>query len=87
MVRKQVYIEEHQERWLKASAKALGVTEAELIRQSLERGLGQLTPPRPDPAWARVERFIDRRRAKVRARPAERWTRDDLYDFALSLLA
>ena len=36
MVRKQVYIEPRHERLLKTRAKQLGVTEAELIRRSLE---------------------------------------------------
>lgn len=35
MIRKQLYIEEQQERALKRRAKALGVSEAELVRQAL----------------------------------------------------
>ncbi len=80
MVRKQVYIEDHQERRLKARAKFLGITEAEIIRRSLERGLGEVSPQRPDPAgWARVVRYIRTRRAKRGRRHTTAWRRDDLY--------
>ena len=35
MIRKQLYIEEQQERALKNKSKALGISEAELVRQAL----------------------------------------------------
>ncbi len=37
MVRKQIYIQERHERLLKRISKARGVSEAELIRQAIER--------------------------------------------------
>ena len=49
MIRKQVYIEPHQERLLKERARQLDVTEAELSRRSLEQGLTGMVPRRPDP--------------------------------------
>jgi hypothetical protein len=80
MIRKQVYIEPHQERRLKARAKLLGVTEAEIIRQSLERGLGEVNAQHPDPtAWARISRYIRTRRTKSGRRPVRPWRRDELY--------
>jgi hypothetical protein len=81
MIRKQVYIEPHQERLLKERARQLDVTEAELIRRSLEQGLTGMVPRRPDPAaWRDLMRFFRRRmRMKVRQEP-RRWTRDELYD-------
>lgn len=39
MIRKQLYIEEQQERALKTKAKALGISEAELMRQALSDAL------------------------------------------------
>lgn len=36
MVRKQLYIEERQERALKRRAKALGISEADIVRQALD---------------------------------------------------
>ena len=81
MVRKQVYIEARQERLLKHRAKQLRVTESELIRQSLERGLVAPSASRSDPAaWEELKRFFRRRmRMKVRQAPRS-WTRDELYD-------
>jgi hypothetical protein len=81
MIRKQVYIEEGQERRLKARARALGVTEAELIRQSLDRSLGPSPVAHPDPAaWERVLLYIRRYRSKAPGRPGQPWSRDELHD-------
>ncbi len=50
MVRKQLYIAEDQERRLKRRARALGVSEAELVRRALEAALTDEAAalPRPD---------------------------------------
>lgn len=82
MVRKQIYIDARQERLLKQRSKQLGVTEAQVIRQSLDASF--TTPAgewRPDPAaWEALKRAIRRRmRMKVPQTP-RRWTRDELYD-------
>lgn len=81
MIRKQVYIESHQERLLKERARQLHVTEAELIRRSLDQGLMGMASRRPNAsAWRELMRFFRRRmRMKVRQRP-RRWTRVELYD-------
>lgn len=82
MVRKQVYIDARQERLLKRRAKDLGVTEAELIRQSLDQSLLATAGSwRPDPeAWQGFMRTVRRRmRMKVPQVPRT-WTRDELYD-------
>ena len=79
MIRKQVYIEVEQEQRLKRQARALGVTEAELIRRGLE---GIRTTPTlvPDERAWREERAFIRRRARLRARGRGRgWSREDLY--------
>ena len=79
MIRKQVYIEAHQEAALKRLARELGVTEAELIRQGIE-GLQGRGPARPDPlAWQKIERYIARRRRRKTAATPRKWTRDELY--------
>ncbi len=81
MIRKQVYIEARQERLLKALAKDLRVTEAELIRRGIDRGLDGLTGARPDPAaWGEAERFILARARRGRVKGKRRWTREELYD-------
>jgi hypothetical protein len=47
MIRKQVYIEPRQERLLKERAKKYRVTEADLIRQAIDRGLHRPTAEGP----------------------------------------
>lgn len=82
MIRKQVYLEPRQARLLKQRSKALGVTEAALIRQIIDRTL--LTahgsgPWRPE-AWEDEKRFIKHLLAKGPVPGERRWTRDELYD-------
>src|SRR3989442_5459607 len=81
MTRKQVYIEPRQNRLLKERARRYRVTEAELIRQAIDRGLERTATRAPDiEAWKRIERFIGRRRSQ-RVRPAKRtWRRGQLYE-------
>jgi hypothetical protein len=81
MVRKQVYIEARQDAWLKRRAAELGVTEAELIRRSLEH-LGR-SPDAwpPDPAaWAEARTLIARRLELAVPQTGRSWTRDDAYE-------
>lgn len=81
MVRKQVYIEQRQERLLKERAKKYRVTEAELIRRALDRGLERAASRAPDPeAWKRVEAFVARHRTPRVTQRQRAWTRDALYD-------
>lgn len=80
MIRKQVYIEPRQERLLKALARELRVTEAELIRQGIDRGLEGVARARPDPAaWKEAERYILGRMRKGPLKGKRRWTREELY--------
>ena len=90
MIRKQIYIEERQDRRLKRRAKARGVTEAEIIRDALDEvdastgGRGRRA--RLDPAAARKAvafmRGLAARRSKGPA--GRRWTRESLYDDRLA---
>jgi hypothetical protein len=80
MIRKQVYIEPRQEARLKALAKELGMTEAELIRHGIDRGLAGLGQFRPDPAaWKEAERYILGRMRKGAVKGKRRWTREELH--------
>lgn len=83
VIRKQVYIEPHQEALLKRKARALGLTEAELVRQALEKHLrtGEGIRPSLD-AWEAEKRFIrDRMKlARGETRKKRRWRREELYD-------
>jgi len=80
MIRKQVYIENRQEAQLKRLARELGVSEAALIRQSLDRGLriGTMSYRRPE-AWTRVKAFIRKRMRKGSLSGKRTWRREDLY--------
>ncbi len=80
MIRKQVYIEARQEQLLKALAKELHVTEAELIRRGIDRGLDRMAEVRPDlAAWSEAERYILARMRRGTAKGKRRWTREALY--------
>ncbi len=82
MVRKQIYIQERHERLLKRISKARGVSEAELIRQAIEReAVGEKPLLAPDQeAWDKILCFAKSRKAlRSRVRPC-RWNRLDAYE-------
>ena len=82
MIRKQVYIEARQEAMLKRLARAQGVSEAELIRQAIDRQVsaGHVLPPETA-AWEEAHRLMLalRLRGPIADR-ARTWTRDELYE-------
>ncbi len=83
MVRKQIYIEERHERLLKRISKARGVSEAELIRQAIERETigGKPLPVSPDQgAWDEILRFVKRRKSLRSRGWPYRWNRLDAYE-------
>ena len=79
MIRKQVYIEPRQERLLKERARRYRVTEADLIRQAIDRGLERTALSIPDPeAWKAFKRRIAPKKGEP-PRSVRRWTRNELY--------
>jgi len=79
MVRKQVYIEQRQERLLKRRARELGVTEAELIRHGIDQ-IGRFPSlfPNREESW-RAARLLIGDRMKMRvAQTGRSWRREDL---------
>jgi sugar phosphate isomerase/epimerase len=84
MVRKQIYIDEAQDRGLKELAADRGTTESSLVRAGVDAVLSGLVVRSRDEAWADLERFwaeLDQRAAREGVEPAPRdWTRDDLYE-------
>lgn len=80
MIRKQIYIEDHQESRLKRLARELGISEAALIRQSLDQGLrvGTIRHRQPD-AWEEIRTFIRKRMRKGPLAGKRSWRREDLY--------
>jgi hypothetical protein len=88
LVRKQVYINAAQEQFLKWRAKALGVTEAELIRAAID-ALAR-TPERPpfDPdAWKSVVDSMNERARLPSTGEGRTWTRDDIYEERLGRIS
>jgi hypothetical protein len=86
MLRKQIYIPRRQQVQLKRLAKARGVSEAEVIRQAIEREV-LLTASQPTAgdrsALEEFLRFGSSRRA-VEDTTGRAWTRDELYDERLN---
>ncbi len=83
MVRKQIYIQKHQQRRLKRLAQVRGVSEAELIRQAIDRetdeGATRLAAY-DHAALEQVIRFaLARRKASTTGEPYQ-WKREDAYD-------
>lgn len=81
MVRKQIYIKPHQEALLKRLARLRGISEAELVREAIERQIhGGAAQMPPDPrAWEEalaVMRGLQAQGVSQRSR----WPREDLYE-------
>ncbi len=80
-VRKQIYLEPTQDVQLKLLSQATGLSEAEIIRQTLDSRLG--TPRghiRDLAAWERELQFIEQWIAKGPVEGGRTWRREDLYE-------
>ena len=81
MIRKQIYIESHQDGILKQKASSLGITEAEVIRRAIDRQMTSARFDMRDPqAWEREKTFIARRMNKGYTAGTRRWKREDAYE-------
>ena len=82
MVRKQIYIPKRQDALLKRIARQRGVSEAEVIRQALEREAGLPSPlQNGKDAFARMQAFSDDRKIKFAGKGEPLiWNREALYD-------
>jgi len=79
MVRKQIYIRRQQAAMLKRQARELRTTEAELIRQAIDRQIAVRL--RPDlHLWHKERAFIQRLIAKGSVPGKRTWHREDLYE-------
>jgi hypothetical protein len=82
MVRKQIYLERRHDAALKQRAGAAGVTEAEIVRDALDRFVGHgAGAALPDLAsWERALRFMKSLRGRDASTPRpKRFTRDQIY--------
>jgi hypothetical protein len=81
MVRKQIYIEPHQETLLKQLVREIGVTEAYLIRQAIDRQLKVLHFPKQNlRAWQEERAFITHMIQQGPAPGSRSWRREDLHE-------
>jgi hypothetical protein len=82
MIRKQVYIQKRQEILLKRISKVRGVSEAEVIRQAIEReisGTGSQPLSADRQAWEQVLAFLESRKS-LGSGEAYHWNRQDAYE-------
>jgi hypothetical protein len=81
MLRKQIYLRADQERRLRRLARELGVSEAELIRQSVDRAVLGVVRAGGDPeAWAAELKLAKRRQGKGPLAGRRDWAREEIYD-------
>jgi len=81
MVRKQVYIEPRQEALLKRLVQETGATEAEIIRQFIDRQARVFLLPRRDlSAWLEERDFIRQLIQQGPVAGRRRWRREDLHE-------
>src|SRR5688500_14808668 len=84
MIRKQIYIDADNERFLKERATELGVTEAEGVRQAMAEAARQARSERCDTALRDLLAYIREHRMRdvPQADPQTRWTfnREEIYD-------
>ncbi len=87
MVRKQIYIQDRQERMLRRLAETRGVSQAEVVRQAIEgQAAGHSSAAGTNPiAWAQALDFIrSLREGSPSDRKTHRWSREDLYEDRLA---
>jgi hypothetical protein len=82
MVRKQIYIQKRQNILLKRLAQARGLSEAEIIRQAIEREVSSSASlPLSDEqvAWQEMLKFLEQRAEKILPGEPYRWNREEIY--------
>ena len=85
MVRKQVYLEPRQNEMLKKWAAETGKTEAEILRQALDRWMAsEQRRQEAEAAWEEERTFIEEWAAQGPVPGGRTWTREELYEERLS---
>jgi hypothetical protein len=84
MIRKQLYIDQRHEQKLKRLASERGVTEAEIVRDAIDRAESRRLPSRRIPNIETGRKLIQFMRTigshHPRSAPRPRWTRESLYE-------
>ena len=83
MVRKQIYIHRRQQALLRRLARARGVSEAEVVRQAIEReamGEARAMQTYDTSAWEEILAFSAARATAATEVAPYQWRREDAYD-------
>jgi hypothetical protein len=81
MIRKQVYIEAHQDEIIKQRARMLSITEAEVIRRAIDGQSNVLSSHIRDmDAWEREKEFISRRMSGPPVSEPRGFRREEIYE-------
>lgn len=82
LIRKQLYITKNQESMLKNKAKEMGLTEAEIVREAIDKAAYRVEYPRKSvEKWQEELYFINEQITKRQVDQKKRtWKREDLYD-------
>jgi hypothetical protein len=82
MVRKQFYIQKRQDALLKRLSQARGLSEAEIIRQAIEREVAGI-PVQPiatdRSAWQELVAFLEARQGSAAGGRPYQWNREEIY--------
>ncbi|MEC4883927.1 MAG: ribbon-helix-helix domain-containing protein [Scytonema sp. PMC 1070.18] len=80
-IRKQIYIESHQDYLLKTIAQQIGVSEAEIIRQAIDLHIGSITTTKTNlETWEAEKAFIENIKNRPSLPGGRDWQREDLYE-------
>ena len=80
-IRKHIYIEREQDAILKQLAHDTGMSEAEIIREAIDRHVAEVgNPGQRQQAWARIEAFLAKRMEIGPVPGGRTWRREDIYD-------
>jgi hypothetical protein len=83
MIRKQIYIHRRQETLLKRQARLRGVSEAEIIRQAIDREAERVQPftaQYDHSAWKEILQFVEERKKLGITGEPYRWNRQEIYE-------
>ena len=80
MVRKQLYLDDAQDRELARRARTLGITQAALVRQAVDRFLAEQERPARAAAWEALKADLQRDVERGVGSGGRRWTRDELHE-------
>jgi hypothetical protein len=82
MIRKQIYIPRRQDILIKRLSQTRGISEAEVVRQAIEREINReltLTDPDKVSAWEQLMQFVEERKAEAQPGEPYRWNREEIY--------